>query len=220
MIFRKFVKTLVYLRELQRNKMKFLLDDDLINTTKAESKRYYKGDVILREGDRSLNFFYLKHGELSVSNLTEKGKELLQHKVKEGNFFAEPAILLGECVPGNVEVCSEKAEIVKIERERLIAYLIENPAKLFQFTISIAKKTIKKSLLLKQIVLFNPEDRILFQLRDFKEENGCEGEKTMICFTRKELSHMTGLRIETVIRTIKKMEKEGKLEIRNGKIFI
>jgi hypothetical protein len=30
---------------------------------------------------------------------------------------------------------------------------------------------------------------------------------------------MTGLRIETVIRAVKKMEKEGKLEIVNGKIF-
>ena len=42
----------------------------------------------------------------------------------------------------------------------------------------------------------------------------------MIKLTRKEISHSTGLRIETVIRTIKKMEKEGKLEIINGKIFI
>ncbi|WP_133439664.1 MULTISPECIES: Crp/Fnr family transcriptional regulator [Chryseobacterium] len=200
--------------------MKFLLDDDLISTTKAESKRYYKGDIILHEGDRSQCFFYLKHGELSVFNLTEKGKELLQHKVKEGHFFAEPAILLNEPVPGNIEVCSDKVEIIKIERERLIAYLKEHPEKLFEFTVSIAKKSIKKSHLLKQIVLFNPEDRILLQLRDFKSENGCDGEKIMINYTRKELSHMTGLRIETVIRTIKKMEKEGKLEIVNGKIFI
>lgn len=206
--------------ELQRDKMKFLLDDDLIYKTKAESKRYYKGDIILNEGDRSQHFFYLKHGELSVFNFTEKGKELLQHKVKESHFFAEPAILLGEPVPGNVEVCSDKVEIIKIERERLICYLKENPEKLFEFTMSVAYKSIKKSLLLKQIVLFNPEDRIALQLSDFKREHGQDGEKVMINYTRKELSHMTGLRIETVIRTIKKMEKEGKLEIVSGKIYI
>lgn len=200
--------------------MAFLLEEDLIVSTKGESKRFYKGDIVLNEGDLSDCFFYLKQGELSVSNFTEKGKELLQHKVKEGNFFAEPAILLKEPIPGNVEVCSDKVVIIKIKREKLIEYLKEHPEKLFEFTLSVARKSIKKSLLLKQIVLFNPEDRILLQLQDYKRENGRDGEKTMINFTRKELSHMTGLRIETVIRAIKKMEKEGKLEIVSGKIFI
>jgi CRP-like cAMP-binding protein len=41
----------------------------------------------------------------------------------------------------------------------------------------------------------------------------------VIELTRKELSNMTGLRIETIIRTIKKMEKDGKLKIVNGKVF-
>ena len=200
--------------------MGFVLEDDFLKLTNAEVKRYYKGDVILTEGDRSQYFLYLKEGELSVFNFSEKGKELLQHKVKEGRFFADPAILLDQPVPANVQVCSEKVEIVKVQRDRFIEYLKDHPEKLFEFTISMAKKTVQKSLLLKQIVLFNPEDRILQQLHNFKKEHSCEKERTMINFTRKEISHMTGLRIETVIRAVKKMEKEGKLEIVNGKIFI
>ncbi|QDP84625.1 Crp/Fnr family transcriptional regulator [Chryseobacterium sp. SNU WT5] len=200
--------------------MGFVLDDDLVEVTNAEFKRYYKGDMVLNEGDCSEWFYYLKQGELSVSNLTEKGKELLQHKVKSGHFFAEPAVLLGEPFPGNVEVCSDKVEIVRIKRDSLIDYLKSHPEKLFEFTLSVARKSIKKSQLLKQIVLFNPEDRILLQLRDYKRDYGKTTDKVMVEMTRKEISHMTGLRIETVIRAIKKMEKEGKLEIVNGKIFI
>lgn len=200
--------------------MGFVLEDELLEVTNAEFKRYYKGDIILSEGDYSEYFYYLKQGELSVSNLTEKGKELLQHKVKSGHFFAEPAVLLGECFPGNVEVCSDKVEIIKIKRDALVDFLKGHPEKLFEFTMSIARKSIKKSQLLKQIVLFNPEDRIHLQLSDYKKDCGKTTEKVMVEMTRKEISHMTGLRIETVIRTIKKMEKEGKLEIVNGKIFI
>ncbi|AZI67446.1 Crp/Fnr family transcriptional regulator [Kaistella daneshvariae] len=199
--------------------MKFLLEDDLLKQTKAEFKKYYKGDIIFSEGECSQFFHYLKNGELSVSNLTEKGKELLQHKVKAGSFFAEPAVLLGVGFPGNVEVCTEKAEIIKIPRDNFITYLKENPEVLFNFTLSVANKSIKKSQLLKQIVLFNPEDRITQQLEDFKREMGQPGEKVLIQLTRKDLAHMTGLRIETVIRTIKKMEKEQKLEIVSGKII-
>ncbi|ROI08360.1 Crp/Fnr family transcriptional regulator [Chryseobacterium sp. H3056] len=199
--------------------MKFLLEDDLLKQTKAEFKKYYKGDIIFSEGECSQFFHYLKNGELSVSNLTEKGKELLQHKVKAGSFFAEPAVLLGVGFPGNVEVCTDKAEIIKIPRDNFIKYLKENPEVLFNFTLSVANKSIKKSQLLKQIVLFNPEDRITQQLEDFKREMGQPGEKVLIQLTRKDLAHMTGLRIETVIRTIKKMEKEQKLEIVSGKII-
>lgn len=200
--------------------MEFILDEDLLKTTKAEKKIFYKGDIVLNEADICLFFYFLKEGELSVFNFTEKGKELLQHKVRGGHFFAEPAILLGQPIPGNVEVCSDKAHIIKLNRELLIQYLKEHPEFLFKFTTSVAQKSLKKSLLLKQIVLLNPEERILHQLRDIKRESGVVHEKVMIPVTRKEISHMTGLRIETVIRTIKKMEKDGKLEIVNGKIFL
>lgn len=199
--------------------MKFLLDEHLLNSTNPDFKKYHKGDVILNEDDCSPYFHYLKEGELSVSNFTEKGKELLQHKVKSGHFFAEPAVLLNEPFPGSVEVCSDKVEIIKFRRESLIDYLMQHPEKLFQFTLSVAKKSLKKSQLLKQIVLFNPEDRIIQQLENYKRENGCVGEAVLIKLTRKEISQMTGLRIETVIRTIKKMEKEEKLQIINGKII-
>ena len=200
--------------------MEFILDDHILNETKAEKKIYYKGDVVLNEGDICQYFYFLKEGELSVFNFTEKGKELLQHKVKGGHFFAEPAILLNQPIPGNVEVYSEKAYVVKMSRDLMIDYLKGHCEFLFQFTTSVAQKSLKKSLLLKQIVLLNPEERIMHQLKDIKRDSGLSTEKLMIKLTRKEISHMTGLRIETVIRTIKKMEKEEKLEIVNGKIFI
>ena len=201
--------------------MEFLLDDDLLKATRAEKKIFYKGDIVLNEGDISQFFYFLKEGELSVFNFTEKGKELLQHKVTGGHFFAEPAIILGQAIPGNVEVYSAKAHVIKMNRELLFTYLKEHSDFLFQFMISVAQKSLKKSLLLNQIVLLNPEERIMHQLRDIKRESSdTPQEKFMIKLTRKEISHMTGLRIETVIRTIKKIEKDGKLEIINGKIFI
>jgi CRP-like cAMP-binding protein len=38
--------------------------------------------------------------------------------------------------------------------------------------------------------------------------------------TRQQLANMTGLRVETVIRTIKQMEKDEKLSIVRGKVFV
>ena len=196
--------------------MNFEINDQFIFDTQAEIKKYSKGSLIANEGNKSLYFYYLINGELSVYNFTPEGKEFLQHKVKEKNFFGEPAVLLEKPFPGNVEVTSDFAEILKIKRENFLQYLKNNPDWCLEFTKSIAEKSIIKSNSLKNIVFLNPEDRIIKQFNDYKE--GAE-QKMVIELTRKELSNMTGLRIETIIRTIKKMEKEGKLEIKNGKVF-
>lgn len=195
--------------------MNFEINDQFIFDTQAEIKKYSKGSLIANEGNKSLYFYYLINGELSVYNFTPEGKEFLQHKVKEKNFFGEPAVLLEKPFPGNVEVTSDFAEILKIKRENFLQYLKNNPDWCLEFTKSIAEKSIIKSNSLKNIVFLNPEDRIIKQFNDYKE--GAE-QKMVIELTRKELSNMTGLRIETIIRTIKKMEKEGKLEIKNGKV--
>lgn len=196
--------------------MIFEINPQFILDTQADIKKYSKGSIIANEGSKSLYFYYLIDGELSVYNFTPEGKEFLQHKVKEKNFFGEPAVLLEKPFPGNVEVTSEFAEILKIKRENFLQYLKNNPDWCLEFTKSIAEKSIIKSNSLKNIVFLNPEDRIIKQFNDYKE--GAE-QKMVIDLTRKELSNMTGLRIETIIRTIKKMEKEGKLEIKNGKVF-
>jgi CRP-like cAMP-binding protein len=192
------------------------ITENFIKETNAEIKKHEKNNLIINEGSTSLYFYYLIEGELSVYNLTPEGKEFLQHKVKENNFFGEPAVLLEKPFPGTVEVTSEFAKILRIKRENFLQYLKNNPDWSLEFTKSIAEKSIIKSNSLKNIVFLNPEDRIIKQLNDYKEG---KDEKIIIELTRKELSNMTGLRIETIIRTIKKMEKEGKLQIINGKVF-
>jgi len=192
------------------------ITENFIKETNAEIKKHEKNSLIINEGSTSLYFYYLLEGELSVYNLTPEGKEFLQHKVKENNFFGEPAVLLEKPFPGTVEVTSEFAKILRIKRENFLQYLKNNPDWSLEFTKSIAEKSIIKSNSLKNIVFLNPEDRIIKQLNDYKEG---KDEKIIIELTRKELSNMTGLRIETIIRTIKKMEKDGKLQIINGKVF-
>lgn len=192
------------------------ITENFIKETNAEIKKHEKNSLIINEGSTSLYFYYLLEGELSVYNLTPEGKEFLQHKVRENNFFGEPAVLLEKPFLGTVEVTSEFAKILRIKRENFLQYLKNNPDWSLEFTKSIAEKSIIKSNSLKNIVFLNPEDRIKKQLNDYKEG---KDEKIIIELTRKELSNMTGLRIETIIRTIKKMEKDGKLQIINGKVF-
>ena len=98
--------------------------------------------------------------------------------------------------------------------------MLDNPEVLFEFTKEIAKKAYEKTLRLKSIVHQCPHERIINFLKIHKITIGIEpGEKTIIDVTRKEMANSTGLAIETVIRTVKKMEREEKIQLINHKIY-
>lgn len=66
-----------------------------------------------------------------------------------------------------------------------------------------------------------PEHRILrlidYTIEQFnfkKDENGY-----LINFTRQQIGDLAGLRVETVIRAIKSLEKKGELKIINRKVY-
>ena len=200
--------------------MVFEIDEDLIRKTDAIKKTYHKGDVIVQEGFLSPYFFYLLNGEVSVFNYTEDGKEFLQHKILENHFFGEPAVLLEQPFPGTVEVTHGSAEILKVERSRFLEYLYNHPDQMMEFCKSVSDKAVVKSKGLKNLVFLKPEERILKQLQEYKRQHQTETEPVTILLTRREISSMTGLRVETVIRAVKKMEKNGQLKIKNGKIII
>lgn len=196
--------------------MKVDLAEDFELVTDSERKIFKKGDIIIEEGSRARYFYYLIKGEVSVYNLTKEGKIFLHHKVQEDNFFGEPAAILDIPFQGYINVTSDEAEILLTKRESLMDYLKNHPEWTVEFLKSVAEKSLRKSELLETIVFMNPEERIIKHFDDYK--NG-HIDKMIIDMTRKDLSTMTGLRIETVIRTIKKMEKQGKLEIINGKVL-
>jgi CRP-like cAMP-binding protein len=66
----------------------------------------------------------------------------------------------------------------------------------------------------------DPEHSISALLNYFKEtkKNICT-KCNMVKLTRQQIADMTGLRVETVIRTIRSMHEKGDLHIKKGKVY-
>ena len=83
-------------------------------------------------------------------------------------------------------------------------------------------------MVLSEISSYDPEHRIVSLLRYFKSESDSQVKKGStptylsytVPFTRQQIADMSGLRVETVIRTVKKMETDGKVKIIGRKISI
>ena len=182
--------------------------------------RLKRKDHLFREDERAVCLFYLTEGEVKVYNTDSEGKEFLIDKISEYQFLGEPPFLLQERYPSSALITSESAEIFRFSEPLFQEFMMNNPEILIRFTKQIARKAYNKTIKLKSIVHQNPNERILNFLKNYKREIGVEPcEKTIIHVTRKEMANSTGLAIETVIRTVKKMEKEQKIELINHKIY-
>ncbi|OWR13431.1 MULTISPECIES: Crp/Fnr family transcriptional regulator [Chryseobacterium group] len=179
-----------------------------------------KRDTLFREDQIAINLYYLTEGEVKIYNTDSDGKEFLINKVNDHQFLGEPPFLLAERYPANAVIASESAEVFSFNQSLFKKFMLDNPEVHYEFTKEIAKKAYEKTLRLKSIVHQCPHERIINFLKIHKRTMGIEpGEKTIIDVTRKEMANSTGLAIETVIRTVKKMEREDKIQLINHKIY-
>ncbi|HAI81708.1 MAG TPA: hypothetical protein DCL65_11855 [Chryseobacterium sp.] len=179
-----------------------------------------KRDTLFREDQIAINLYYLTEGEVKIYNTDSDGKEFLINKVNDHQFLGEPPFLLAERYPANAVIASESAEVFSFNQSLFKKFMLDNPEVHYEFTKEIAKKAYEKTLRLKSIVHQCPHERIINFLKIHKRTMGIEPcEKTIIDVTRKEMANSTGLAIETVIRTVKKMEREDKIQLINHKIY-
>ena len=76
-------------------------------------------------------------------------------------------------------------------------------------------------MLLKEISSYCPDHVIMTLLKYLRENASLESNsKYCVPYTRQQIADMTGLRVETVIRTVKQLHNQGKLEIKEHKIFL
>lgn len=197
-----------------------MFSKEILVKNKIPKHTYKRKDYVFKEEEKAQYLYYLLEGEVRIHNTDSEGKEFLIEKITDHQFLGEPPFLLEERYPATAIVISEKAEIFKFTHEKFAAFMKENPEFFMQFTINIAQKAFNKTQKMKSIVHQNPQERILNFLKNHKRILGLDSEeKTLIEVTRKEMANSTGLVVETVIRTVKKMEKEGKIELINHKIY-
>ena len=76
-----------------------------------------------------------------------------------------------------------------------------------------------KAKIAREVSIYPPEHRILTLLHHLKG-NSERDSSFEVPLTRQQISDLTGLRVETVIRAIKKLEKSEALAIIDRKVFI
>lgn len=193
---------------------------DLLEKYGALNKFYEKTSTVFEEGKLPAHYYQIVSGEIKMNNYNDDGREFIQGIFYKDQSFGEPPLFLNQNYPASA-VAVEDTQILCLPKLNFMKLLEENPAISLKIIENLAQRLYYKSVMAAEMSTQEPEHRVL-KLIDHgiayfnfkKDENGY-----LINFTRQQIGDLTGLRVETVIRTIKALEKKGVLKIINRKVY-
>lgn len=197
-----------------------VIDEDTLYAWGAIAKKYQKNDILFYEGDAANYYYQIISGEVRMYHCNEDGKEFNQGFFTDGCSFGEPPLFIDENYPSNAMAQTETI-ILKLSKNKFLNLLEEYPSLKTKFLKLLSNRIFNKAASSKQIINQNPESRIKNYFENYKRQHQLDQkEKILFPYTRQQIADFTGLRVETVIRAIKKMEKAKILDILHHKIYI
>ena len=173
----------------------------------ATQRKYSKGKIIFFEGNKATYFFLVTEGKVKMINTHENGKEFIQGLFYAGQSFGELPLFTDETIYPATAIAETDITVLQLEKMRFFELLKTNFNLHFELTKTFAERLRFKSLLNKEISGHTPEHRLLALFHYLKNNEKKSHEEFVINLTRQELANLTGLRVETVIRAVKKLEK-------------
>lgn len=178
-----------------------------------------KDQMLFQEGDAANDYFQIESGSVKMFSVSADGQEFIQGVFHAAESFGEPALIAKFPYPGSV-VALAPTKVWKLPGDYFLQMLKENFDLHMKMDQVLCQRLKYKSMVLSEISSHEPEHRILSILKYYKAKNAPvqSPAKVIIPYTRQQIADMSGLRVETVIRAVKKMEKEKKLTLEGHKI--
>lgn len=197
-----------------------MINNDLLIQFGSKLASFDKGEVLFNQGDMPRYYFQIFSGAVKMNNFNDEGKEFVQGLFAEGDSFGEPPLFLKDNYPANA-VAIVSSKVFLLPKEKFMELLMAHPQIHLNITTSLAKRLYYKSIMASEISSQEPEHRVLKLIDYFKTKVNKvpANDKYKVEITRQQIADLTGLRVETVIRSIKSLEKKGELAIINRKVF-
>lgn len=198
-----------------------MIAKELLIEFDAKKIKFNKGEYIFKEGENPRNYYQIITGQVKMFSLNDDGKEFVQGIFSNDTSFGEPPLFVSLGYPANAMALAD-VELLCLSKDKLEELLMKQPKASIEIIKTLSKRLHYKAVMAVEIAFENPEHRIMKLLQYnveylnlAKEEDGYK-----IDITRQQIADLTGLRVETVIKTVKKLEKMKTIKLINKKIYL
>lgn len=193
------------------------IDFNILMTYGAVACKVNKGELVFSEGTTPVHYYQVVEGCIKVFTSNNKGKEFIQGIFSDGQSFGEPPLLINKLYPSSAQATMASV-VVKISREKLMDIFNDYPQMLQNLFFKFADRLYQKSISAQILVSRTPEEKIIQFLENFKTYHNTKA-LALVSFTRQQIVDFTGLRVETVIRTLSRLSHHGKVKIIDHKLY-
>lgn len=181
-------------------------------TDRAEEFAYKNGEYIFYEGDSPDWLCIVKEGNVKAVKYLEDGKEIILHVFMPGDIFGELAILDRRPYPASAQAMG-LTKILKLHYTHCRKICEEAPEVRTRLIESMGEKQRGFVDRLETAMTTRVEKRIAHMLLKLASAgNSKEGTNINLHLTRKDIANMVGTTIETTIRIMSRLQKEGIIE--------
>ncbi|HWH62763.1 MAG TPA: Crp/Fnr family transcriptional regulator [Ginsengibacter sp.] len=196
-----------------------MINIDLLIAWGAAYKKVEAGEIIFKEGCEANFYHQLESGIIKWVNIDESGTEFIHNIITAGESFGELP-LFDDQPYAACAIAVTDAVILRLHKSSFCQLLHENPEILFSFTKLMSERLRYKFFISKEVASHKPEQTLSSLLSHFKKSNlHLCADCSQLKLTRQQLASMTGMRVETVIRTMRTMHEQGKLKIEKGRVY-
>ncbi len=196
-----------------------VISENILYSMGASLKDYRSSEFIFNEGEMPNYYYQIVKGEVKLNNYAEDGKEFIQNILSDGQSCGESILFIDKPYPVNAEAITE-CSILKLPKSLFFKLLEQSPELSLEISSFLSQRLYYKFIMMQNISSHNPAKR-LKGLMDYLKS--FHTDRTPFSFTvpltRQQMASLTGLCVETAIRTIKVMEKNRLVKIRDRKIL-
>lgn len=190
----------------------------MLITFGADIIQLQKSQLLFEENNSPTYYFQIKTGKIKLTNFQAENREFIQSIHGDGDSIGEIFLFSKYKYPVN-SVLMEDCTIFRLEHSQLLKLLASDFDIQMKFLHYLAERSYHSCIFLNSLTSEDATHQLLTVLNHLKGSQNNERYSYKIPYTRKELAFLTGLRIETVIRTFKKMENESLIKIVKGRVY-
>jgi CRP-like cAMP-binding protein len=178
-------------------------------------KSYAKDEYIFNEGEQPRVMGLIIEGKVKVVKHSPEGKDVIVRIIEKGQIFGEVAVFDNKPYPASAIAMVDTKAFV-IERSRLIELLNKEPQIALDIIADLGRKLRDMLDTVKTIATEHVDKRIIFTLVKMYEATG----NSVLRLKRQDIAEMCGTTVETTIRIIRELEKEGFITTERGEITL
>jgi CRP/FNR family cyclic AMP-dependent transcriptional regulator len=187
--------------------------------THLRRRRYGKGDTVFYQGDPGLSLCIVQQGRVKLALTTPEGREIIIDLLGPGDVFGELALLDGE--PRSADaVATEASELMLLERDEFIRFLMERPGVAVQLLGILSRRLRRDAQLLQDAAFLDVPARLARTILRLAEAPPAGGQAVTPRLNQTDLAGLTGTTRETLNKWLGFFQQQGFIRLEKGRISV